>query len=159
MEQFPSVPVDTVEKMIDFNDEVQRDIDSRLYGQTGSPWEFNLRDIFRWCQLLTRDEDNVTPEFASKYADILYTQRLRTTQDRAEIKRRLLVHFGDASTLSPRPKLKVSNDCVVVGTTILQRFTETSHWSDVPIQDDEPAISQSLFRPMEAVASCILMNW
>ena len=35
--------------MIHFNEGVQRDIDSRLYGQHGSPWEFNLRDIFRWC--------------------------------------------------------------------------------------------------------------
>ena len=21
------------------------------WGQRGSPWEFNLRDIFRWCEL------------------------------------------------------------------------------------------------------------
>ncbi len=27
----------------------------QVYGRDGSPWEFNLRDIFRWCELLKRE--------------------------------------------------------------------------------------------------------
>ena len=26
------------------------------WGQKGSPWEFNLRDIFRWCELLKENQ-------------------------------------------------------------------------------------------------------
>lgn len=25
----------------------------RSFGASGSPWEFNLRDLLRWCQLVT----------------------------------------------------------------------------------------------------------
>ena len=26
------------------------------WGHRGGPWEFNLRDIFRWCELLIRNQ-------------------------------------------------------------------------------------------------------
>ena len=40
-------------KMVKFTRQLQSDIvDRRLYGNAGSPWEFNLRDIFRWCELI-----------------------------------------------------------------------------------------------------------
>ena len=157
--QFPSIPSDIVERMIYFNEGVQSDIDSRLYGQTGSPWEFNLRDIFRWCQLLQTDNGGeISSDCAGKYADMLYTQRLRTDHDRSLIEKRFHDHFGSASK-KPYPKLEVRENDVLVGTTKLQRFQCTSYWSDIPTQNSEPDIAQSLIRPMEAVACCIHMNW
>ena len=156
--QFTSIPIDIVEKMIHFNDEVQTDIESRLYGQQGSPWEFNLRDVFRWCQLIQNDGRRISSDLATKYADMLYTQRLRTDHDRSLIKMRLSDNFG-FSTEASYPKLVVSEESVMVGSTILERFSGASHWFDVPTHDCEPNFSQSLLRPMEAVACCIRMNW
>lgn len=144
--------------MINFNEGVQRDIDSRLYGQHGSPWEFNLRDIFRWCQLLQNNGGKISPDLAAKYADMLYTQRLRTDHDRSLIEKRFNAHFS-ISTWKSYPKLEVTEETVLVGTTLLKRFSSSSHWSNVPTQESEPDISQSLLRPMEAVACCIRMNW
>ena len=144
--------------MIHFNEEVQTDIESRLYGQQGSPWEFNLRDVFRWCQLIQNNGRNISSDLALKYADMLYTQRLRTDHDRSLIKMRLSDHFG-LSTEASYPKLVVTEESVVVGSTILERFSGVTHWFDVPTQDCEPNFSQSLLRPMEAVACCIRMNW
>lgn len=157
--QFPSLQADVVENIISFNQGVQSDIDSRLYGQHGSPWEFNLRDIFRWCQLLTSGGNNVTPDFVARYADMLYTQRLRTDSDRTLIESRFRDHFGDTFKPSPNAKLEVTKDSVVIGKTVLERFPGSSHWSEVPVQESEPDLSESLLRPMEAVASCIRMNW
>ena len=157
--QFPSLQANTVENIISFNQGVQSDIDSRLYGQHGSPWEFNLRDIFRWCQLLTSGVNNVTPDFVARYADMLYTQRLRTDADRTLIENRFRGHFGDTFKSSPNAKLEVTKDSVVIGKTVLQRFAGSSHWSGVPVQESESDLSESLLRPMEAVASCIRMNW
>ena len=156
--QFPCVPTEIVGKMIAFNGGVQTDIDSRLYGQHGSPWEFNLRDIFRWCQLLSKDGGLIDSECAANYADMLYTQRLRTEQDRGLIKQRFDDHFGSSSNKA-HPKLQVSQSFVTVGSTRLERFSETSHWSGVPTQENEPDVALSLLRPMEAVACCIRMNW
>ena len=159
MTQFPSLQADVVENIISFNQGVQNDIDARLYGQHGSPWEFNLRDIFRWCQLLTSGGNAVTSDFVARYADILYTQRLRTEVDRSLIENRFRNHFGDIFKPSADAKLDVTNGKVVIGKTVLQRFPETSHWSGVPVEEPGPDLSESLLRPMEAVASCVRMNW
>ena len=156
--QFPAIPTDIVERMIYFNEGVQSDIDSRMYGQHGSPWEFNLRDIFRWCQLLQSDDSQISSDCAAKYADMLYTQRLRTDHDRSLIVQRFQSHFGSVSKRRHQ-KLEVGDDHVLVGTTEIKRFRGTSHWSNIPTQSSEPNISQALIRPMEAVACCIRKNW
>ena len=50
--KFPIIPVDTLIKMIEFNSELENSIvRKKLFGQLGSPWEFNLRDLFRWGDL------------------------------------------------------------------------------------------------------------
>ncbi|KAL7554496.1 hypothetical protein ACHAWF_017951, partial [Thalassiosira exigua] len=159
--QFTSIPTDIVQSMVSFNEGVQSDIvDSRLYGQHGSPWEFNLRDIFRWCQLLISDGGDISSASVAKYGDILYTQRLRTDNDRESIKNRFQDHFGSAPRKQhEKPTLQVKENCVLIGTTSLERAQGTSHWSDIPSQDSEPNVALSLLRPMEAVASCVRMNW
>ena len=30
-----------------------------VWGQRGGPWEFNLRDIFRWCDLLHKNQVSI----------------------------------------------------------------------------------------------------
>ena len=156
--QFPSVPPEVMQKMIDFNDRVQRDIDSRLYGQHGSPWEFNLRDIFRWCQLMQSHCCHTPLDSAQKYADILYTQRLRTDHDRSLVGERIISYFGTCRIKS-YPKLEVTKKHVRVGSTVLDRFSCSSHWSAIPTLESEPDLSESLLRPLEAIACCVRMNW
>jgi hypothetical protein len=159
-DQYPSVPMPLVTSMVDINCGVQDDIVHRgLYGQQGSPWEFNLRDVFRWCQLLTAQGTVPTASLAAKYADILYTQRLRTTQDRLIVKKRFDEHLGINNIFKTPHKLTVSETHVLVGSTLLKRNEDVSAWSDISTQDSEPTISQSLYDSMEAVASCIKMNW
>lgn len=49
----PCIPEPVLLKMIHFNDRLHEAIMvTRTYGQAGSPWEFNLRDILRWCELI-----------------------------------------------------------------------------------------------------------
>lgn len=157
-DQFPTVPMDLVTKMVDINCTIHHDVVQRgIYGQQGSPWEFNLRDVFRWCQLLTA-KGEATPAIAAKYADILYTQRLRTTQDRLLVKERFSELLAGVTFASPS-RLTVSESHVIVGTTQIERNQEVFSWSDIPTQDSGPNISQSLYGPLEAVACCIQMNW
>jgi midasin len=50
--KFPSIPTMVLQQMIEFNSKLENDIvTDKLYGQLGSPWEFNLRDLFRWGDL------------------------------------------------------------------------------------------------------------
>ena len=159
-DQFPSIPMTLVTNMVDINCGIQNDIvQSRLYGQQGSPWEFNLRDVFRWCQLLVAKGGDITPPSAAKYADILYTQRLRTPQDRLLVKKRIDEYLGSDAIYRSPPRLSVSKTHVVIGTTAVERNLDESTWSDISTQESEASISQALFGPMEAVASCVNMNW
>lgn len=157
-DQFPSVPKSLVTNMVDINCGVQNDVHAGLYGQQGAPWEFNLRDVFRWCQLLTAEGAEVTPANVAKYADILYTQRLRTTHDRSLVTKQFDEHLSHAAYKTP-PMLTVSRTRVFVGTTAINRNMDESAWADVPTQDNGPDISRSFYGPMEAVASSIRMNW
>ena len=50
---YPTIPAPTLAKMVDFNQNVHEDtMVHRKYGHQGAPWEFNLRDVFRWCDLV-----------------------------------------------------------------------------------------------------------
>lgn len=51
--RYPSVPETLLTKLICFNNRLHEDtMISRKYGQEGSPWEFNLRDVMRSCQII-----------------------------------------------------------------------------------------------------------
>ena len=53
------------------------------FGLHGGPWQFNLRDAFRWLQLLTRNDDHVSPKSIMDYVPLVFLQRFRTSEDRA----------------------------------------------------------------------------
>ena len=53
VERFPQIDPQVVQKMVLFVQSLQDTVmEKRLFGQTGSPWEFNLRDVFRWSELM-----------------------------------------------------------------------------------------------------------
>lgn len=50
---FPSIERSLLSKLVEFNKRLQQE--TMLYhkfGQDGSPWEFNLRDVIRSCQII-----------------------------------------------------------------------------------------------------------
>ncbi len=45
-------------KMIQFNEKLNREVVvERRWASSGAPWEFNLRDMFRWCDLVVKEEE------------------------------------------------------------------------------------------------------
>lgn len=63
---------------------VQEVCKDRHWGQRGSPWEFNLRDLFRWCQLMQADQ---APGFFNpgQHVALVYADRMRTESDKAQV--------------------------------------------------------------------------
>ena len=52
-QSLPVIPMSTIEMMIQFNNQLHKDTNiHKKYGSEGRPWEFNLRDLFRWCELI-----------------------------------------------------------------------------------------------------------
>lgn len=99
-------------------------MESGMYGRKGSPWEFNLRDVFRWCELMLREqqlpavEDNHRRSMWEPWllVDTLYLQRMRTRADRAGLLERFKEVFPEA--FSSTGASKVSCFRVVISHSI-----------------------------------------
>ena len=50
----PSMPGPVLEAMVQTLDDLHQGCNVlKTFGAVGAPWEFNLRDLLRWCQLAT----------------------------------------------------------------------------------------------------------
>ena len=53
LDQFPLLGAPLLRWMIGFVRRLQHEVSQRRsFGARGAPWDFNLRDVFRWCELM-----------------------------------------------------------------------------------------------------------
>lgn len=90
--QVDSVIIQNVIRLIsELEDQVSR---KKMWGLSGSPWEFNLRDSLRWLKLLGKK--GITDELTIyDFFDIIIKQRFRTKEDRAKASSLLHKIFGE----------------------------------------------------------------
>jgi len=159
--KFPSIPSTIVETMIAFNNAVHYEaVVLRKIGHLGSPWEFNLRDIFRWCDLIISDGREIDIQFVLSFVDTLYVQRFRSKKDRDAILSMCTKCFGVQVELRSSPILNMSHQHFQVEGVMLKRQCATSvSILDAPLKTPSPSFIRHLFYPMRAVATCISMNW
>ena len=86
----------------------------------GGPWEFNLRDGFRWLQLLTGRDGPGPANNATDYVDLLFLQRFRTSEDRARLSL-LIQQIFPRIDMGHRSFLNLSKSYLQVGLAILPR--------------------------------------
>lgn len=68
--------------MIAFNERVSREVTrEKKWGTRGAPWEFNLRDLFRWCDLVVANRGTSPSDFVH----LVYAARFRCASDRAKV--------------------------------------------------------------------------
>uniref|UniRef100_A0A7S3VEM6 Midasin n=1 Tax=Chaetoceros debilis TaxID=122233 RepID=A0A7S3VEM6_9STRA len=157
--KFPMLTPALVEKIVNFNNCIQKDIESRKYGQLGSPWEFNLRDVFRWCDLISNHYQNHGTIEQGAFSDTIYMQRLRCDNDRFLLAKRYEECFGSRDCIRDDPTIEVLDNNVRVGMAVLKRNTNILSPSESIILGSEPSLLKNLVRPMEAVALCVEMSW
>ena len=120
--KFPQLDTILVGKMITFNSLIHYDISEKcLYGQQGKPWEFNLRDIFRWCDLVCCDHKENEMVDVGKFVDTIYTQRLRTEVDRSMLVERYEECFGSSHCIRTNSTFRITDAHVEIGGAILVR--------------------------------------
>ena len=56
----------------------------KKWGQIGGPWEFNLRDLFRWCQLMLVDQSPGCYD-PGQHVFLVYGERMRTKEDKEKV--------------------------------------------------------------------------
>jgi midasin (ATPase involved in ribosome maturation) len=138
-----------LKNFVDFNVRLQRKtMITREFGLAGSPWEFNLRDVFR-CLELHASRSNTTLECI---LDVLYLQRMQKFDDRSHV----LQLWSEVMGVSPKvplPSLCLSPNHVTIGFAKVERSMESEGIHS------ELIVPNSMLPAMQAVLKCVEMNW
>ncbi|KAL6692625.1 hypothetical protein J3F84DRAFT_103279 [Trichoderma pleuroticola] len=83
---FPQLSAEVVSLLIQFVTQIEHHLlVEKTFGAQGSPWEFNLRDVLRWLNLLSSSDPLLKTRHVEDFLDIVIRQRFRTEADRAEV--------------------------------------------------------------------------
>uniref|UniRef100_A0A671LK54 Midasin n=1 Tax=Sinocyclocheilus anshuiensis TaxID=1608454 RepID=A0A671LK54_9TELE len=150
---FPNIDNVVISKMVQFSNRVSGRCLTfeRKWGQIGGPWEFNLRDLFRWCQLMQTDQ---SPGFFNpgQHVGLVYADRMRTEADKAQVAMKV---FGeDFEPYMGSRQFHITPLNLQLGYSVLQRS------GGAPIALDPPlSITHHSLRPLEALMKCVEMGW
>ncbi|XP_031717305.1 midasin isoform X1 [Anarrhichthys ocellatus] len=152
---FTSIDKEIIAKMVEFNKKLVQEVCvERQWGQKGSPWEFNLRDMFRWCQLMQADQ---SPGFFNpgQHVALVYADRMRAEADKAQVLSVFRKVFGeDFEPYSGSRQFHITPLNLQVGFSVLQRS------GGAPVALDPPlSITHQALRPLESLMKCVEMGW
>ncbi|KAM6992726.1 LOW QUALITY PROTEIN: midasin [Tautogolabrus adspersus] len=152
---FPNIDKEIIAKMVEFSNRLVQEVCvERRWGQRGSPWEFNLRDMFRWCQLMQADQ---SPGFFNpgQHVALVYADRMRTEADKAQVLSVFRKVFGeDFEPYSGSREFHITPLNLQVGFSVLQRS------GGAPVALDPPlSITHQALRPLESLMKCVEMGW
>lgn len=149
----PSIPKTFLSKLIEFNARLHNDTMVQCrYGQIGSPWEFNLRDVLRSCHLIEGAQGSSKEDC---FLNVVYLQRMRTFEDRRQILKLYQEIFGFRASINAFPKVKITPKSLFVGEAALLRNT-ISHGQDLKSQLH---LLPGLVNSLEAVMHCVEQGW
>ncbi|KAF8942691.1 AAA ATPase midasin [Haplosporangium gracile] len=154
---FPQVEDSMLQKMIDFNYQMFEETMVKLsFGRKGSPWEFNLRDVFRWMELMTLPNHGLGYNHdPSEHFDLIYLQRMRTEEDRVATTALFEKFFGQPYTRSKSPYYHLDDKHMQVGHSLLPR----RHGDTTNVLGKDLHLLQSLLAPLEGLMKCVEVNW
>uniref|UniRef100_A0A8C1W377 Midasin n=1 Tax=Cyprinus carpio TaxID=7962 RepID=A0A8C1W377_CYPCA len=152
---FPNIDNVIISKMVQFSNRLVQEVSvERKWGQIGGPWEFNLRDLFRWCQLMQTDQ---SPGFFNpgQHVGLVYADRMRTEADKAQVLAVFRKVFGeDFEPYMGSRQFHITPLNLQLGYSVLQRS------GGAPIALDPPlSITHHSLRPLEALMKCVEMGW
>lgn len=79
----PNIPSDIVQSMVEFNARLAKECGVK-WGLRGAPWEMNLRDLMRWCQVMEKYSENGTYN-PGRFVSLIYAERMRTSEDKQKV--------------------------------------------------------------------------
>lgn len=82
-DQHPELSTDITSRMINFNSLLAEETGVK-WALRGSPWEMNLRDITRWCEVMKK-YDSEGAYNPTRFVELIYADRMRTHEDRKKV--------------------------------------------------------------------------
>lgn len=150
---FPKMETATLSRMIKFNFLLyEKTMVDGAFGQIGKPWEFNLRDMFRWVSLL-QSTPHTKP---SDFLEIMYLHRMRTDADRKTVVE-LFEKVAESSYIPYQRQItwSMSASEFAIGTAVLSR----NSISQTDIYNMRTTIFASTIHQLHSVAKCVEMRW
>ncbi|XP_047493219.1 LOW QUALITY PROTEIN: midasin-like [Penaeus chinensis] len=155
---YESLPKEIIAKMVKFNTELVQEISEQgLWGHCGGPWELNLRDMCRWCDIMLKhqSESSFNP---GEYVGIIYSDRMRTAADKENVFTVYNRIFGEAyPSYQSVGRFHVTQKTVQVGHSFIDRKTG----GDYSREDNsgELFVIHHQLPTVESLISCVNMNW
>ena len=149
---FPSIEEETVRSLIKFIATVQQQVNSNsAFASLGRPWEFNLRDVLRWLDLV-QDEDGLRKgRSAADYLHLVISQRLRSVNDRKHLANLFKCQVGPLGDLPSTYSLGL--DTLQIGLALIPRNNTTV------FKGLAPKITTEQLQAMEILALCVEKGW
>ncbi len=150
---------DCLMKMIEFNDRINREVCiEKRWGNMGAPWEFNLRDLFRWCDLIVSGQFGVGR--AGDFVYLIYASRFRTEKDRSRV-------YGLFAEIFNYEAYKQEDQSVTFAKTHLQIGQSFLLYNKSIVSDDglvnlassNYSLTNKNLKHLESIIKCIEMNW
>lgn len=159
--QFPEIPTDIREKMVEFNKQIVYETDNHKFGHKGSPWEFNLRDLTRWCQVIRHSMKNIDSDVFKPESTIhlIYGDRMRTSADKLRVREIFESVFGtEISGDCPVPY--VTRDFVYMGDVKMNRESGDYNVNlSVLRQEKNCLLLRNQFHALRSLMYCVNLNW
>lgn len=157
---FPTIDSRIIAKMVDNNELLVHQCSSLR----GGPWEFNLRDIFRWCQALVVRQQNpiqhrseLEKHEPGRFVGLIYSDRMRTVGDRQRLLDLYRSVFGPSYPLLTEGSrdVYVTNSWFQVGSAVLPRGDQFNSFGS----DGDLLILRRHLRPLESLMHCVRFKW
>jgi midasin len=150
-ERFKGYDEDMLRAMITYNNRLNEEVvQRRTFGRDGSPWEFNLRDVLRWGELL---QSSSIPHHPRDFLRVIYLSRFRTPADRDCAQQLFDQIFSPSSpAILHNPYPVISSSHVHVGHYLIERRNNTL--------DIRPrSLLQAHLAALEAIGTCLSRSW
>jgi midasin len=149
---FPKMNQEVMSSAINFVYALEQEVVYKhKFGAQGAPWEFNLRDILRWLQLLTSSAPILSSRSPADFLNLIFRQRFRTLKDRQEFDKIFLGCFRHNIPLHHLFH-NLAQDAYQVGMAYLPRkgLTQVLQLPDADVT--------SILPELESVMLCIQQN-
>ncbi|KAK1228082.1 AAA ATPase midasin [Marasmius sp. AFHP31] len=147
---FPDIDRDLLQAMVTFNSSLNDAVSfQKVFAREGSPWEFNLRDVLRWCSLVQSSKPSRRPV---EYLRPVYLHRFRNVDDRQRAQALFDRIFGPSDIPRSNPPWSISAESVQIGIFCAQRQ------SYVPLNVPERLLRWKL-TALEAMGCCLSQSW
>uniref|UniRef100_A0A1I8PDS0 Midasin n=1 Tax=Stomoxys calcitrans TaxID=35570 RepID=A0A1I8PDS0_STOCA len=173
--QISKITFDLSLRMVAFSETLDRGITTMEFGYRGGPYEINLRDILRWCDLLIGTQTGFTIQYQRNFQQnfehfllvtyermkLVYYQRMRCDQDKQFIRRAFANIFQcDAERLneiSEDISLYWTPEKMYINDIVLQRDS-TGPLSSSKNGESTPILLASQREMLKNVIECVHME-